>query len=929
MDGRSRASSTAMDFGKDSEAAVCYHARHMLFRVLFVVALVACSFNAGRCAAQVSDSSSTGEFHFLEPRPTGYRVENAGAAPGLRMAASAGWVRAWPLSGSTNFVEFNSRVVVRLNPGEALDAVLQGRSLRLARSLGEGLFILQAADAHTAVREADRLARDGRVILCYPVTRRPKQLLGSYAPRPDDPFFYRANTSNDQYQSHLENRDANGTPLGIDLNVRAAWPFSRGEGVILAIADDGIELDHPDLRERTQGAPHFDFRQMTTNGAPSGGAALHATPVAGLAAATAGNGIGVAGVAPGATLASWVIFGPSNDVVSDEALMDMLQYQSNVVSIQNHSWGKVGREQVPVSPLEDMAISNAVYSGRSGKGVVIVRAGGNARPDGNDANEDGYLADPRVIAVAAARLDGKVAGYGAPGACLLVAAPGGDSDSSNHPCLPNSPRLVTTDRQGPLGFNHNFATDDSADYTFGTIGFTGTSASCPLVAGVAALVLAANTNLTYRDVQQVLVLASRYTDYSDPTLVTNGAGFRVSHNLGFGVPDAGAAVQLARAWSNRPPATTVTYSQTNSAAIPDLGLRAGIDGTDVPENLRSIVALPGLGPQFDSTTALLPLVDVGSALSSISTDLRGKAALIQRGGSDFCQKIFFAAQAGAVFALIYNNVDLTVRKSLVGTDLTPIPSVSLSQRDGEALRDYLKATPGVRAQLTFDATNYRFKVSETLQCEFVGVRLDTDHTARGDLRVVLTSPAGTRSVLQRVNDDSLPGPTGWTYYSVQHFHESSFGTWTLTVSDQNTRGRGSIKSASLIILGVAIRDTDHDGLDDDWELRYFHSLEDGPGDDPDHDGYSNAREQIMQTDPSSPNPALTIDLSVWDEKLARISWPASSNSLYQVEAASEPGAPATLLTNVPGRFAETEWFTPYTNALHQFFKVQALPITQP
>jgi len=44
---------------------------------------------------------------------------------------------------------------------------------------------------------------------------------------------------------NLENRDANGTLLGVDLNLRAAWPVTRGAGTVIAVADDGVELTHP------------------------------------------------------------------------------------------------------------------------------------------------------------------------------------------------------------------------------------------------------------------------------------------------------------------------------------------------------------------------------------------------------------------------------------------------------------------------------------------------------------------------------------------------------------------------------------------------------------------------------------------------------------------------------------------------------------
>ena len=896
-------------------------------RIVFVGCWAVLTFAVWQSVAQSAVTSRASHFQFREPHAAGYHVEIA-APPNasLKATGSAQWLNAWSDNGSTNYLQFGRRVVLRLTAPEDLAAVLQGRQVRLDRTISEHVFILEASDVLTALREAQSLAEDPRVTACYPVTRRPKQLHAPYAPRPNDPFFFKSDKPQGDWQANLENRDADGAPLGIDLNVRAAWPITRGEGVVLALADDGFDLHHPDLEARAHGAPHFNFIFSTTNGMPSGEFSDHATAVAGLAAATADNRIGIAGVAPKARLASWVIFGASDQLVSEEALMDMFQHRSNIVDVQNHSWGKVGAEQLRLSMLEDLALSNAVQFGRAGRGVVIVRAAGNGRGEGNDANDDGYASDPRVIAVAAARLDGRAARYSSPGACILVAAPSGDMGDATDPCMSDSPNLTTTDRQGSLGYNRTLP-EDSGDYAYGDTGFSGTSASTPQIAGLAALILAANTNLTYRDVQQILVLSSRLIDFADPTLSTNGAGLRVSHNLGFGIPDAGMAVSLARTWANRPPAAMAIHTLTNRAAIPDLGLRIRVQGGDVPENLSAIIALPGAGPHPDHQTDWLPLVDVGSATDAIDVDLRGKAALIQRGINYFCEKVHFAALAGAELAVVYNNRDEDTRIQMAETDLTTIPSVFISQNDGQALRDFVAGAPGTRVRWCLESTNYTFNVDETLQCEFVGVRLDTDHTARGDLRIVLTSPAGTPSVLQRVNQDMVPGPTDWVYYSVQHFYESSYGSWTLSVADEDEKGSGVVRSASLMIIGVPLKDADHDGLEDSWELTHFKTLDHGPADDPDQDGSSNAREQILRTPPLGLDAPLQLDLSVWDSRLARLSWASNSNTLYRVQIGPESVAPLTLITNMPGRFGETEWFVPYTNVLHQFFQVQAVKVT--
>src|SRR5262249_15006925 len=157
----------------------------------------------------------------------------------------------------------------------------------------------------------------------------------------------------------------------------------------------------------------------------------------------------------------------------------------------------------------------------------------------------------------------------------------------------------------------------------------------------------ANPNLTWRDVQAVLALSSRQFDFADPNLSTNGAGFPVSDNLGFGVPDAGLAVQLAQLWTNLPPATNITLASIVQQIIPSDGLDVVmVDGDGLP--IYNAVALPDVGKHPDDPTPLLPLVDCGSATNPITLNLTNKGALIERGGTNtFAQKIAYAAAAGA------------------------------------------------------------------------------------------------------------------------------------------------------------------------------------------------------------------------------------------------------------------------------------------
>jgi len=883
--------------------------------VLLLAALALTLLAPGSLIA--AETSARARFRF--PQPATY-TRLVPSLPG-----QTEWLRALP-PGFTNeleAVEFGSRVVVQLQAGVRLAPLVDGLGLAVAQRLPENVFILQARDADSAWVAAERLAGRPEVAAAYPVVSKPVALHTLYAPQPTDNLFY--------LEWPLEHRNADGSSAGVDLNVRAAWPYTMGQGVTVGIADCGVELTHQELAARLAGAPHYNFDTgTTTNAGPilTGASGAHATEVAGLIGASL-NDYRMVGVAPRARLASWVIYRTNFATITDDKLINMYQYQTDNVWVQNHSWGHVGVGQNAPTLLEQMGISNATRLGRGGLGTVMVRSAGNDRERGANANDDGYTADPAIVAVGAVRIDGRATGYSEPGACLLVAAPSGDPDAGFQ-------GLLTTDLLGSRGVNQiSFfpPNQDLSDYVFNSMAFSGTSASAPLIAGVTSLILSANPQLTLRDVQQILLLSSRQFDPSDPAAATNGAGLRVSHNTGFGVPDAGRAVQLARIWKTRPPLQRVALTNTTALPIPDDGYRLSVTGALVPPDLASVQVAPGMGPHADEPTPSLVLVDAGFGTNYTGLNLTNKAALIQRGGGPFSTSITLAAQAGARLAVVYNfltNSDpntapggdqLTI---MAGTDFVPIPSVFIGHTDGENLRLLFQADTKARAQLSLQSVSYPFTVTNTLALEYVGLRVRTDHPLRGDVRITLVSPAGTRSVLQRFNSDIAPGPVDWTYYSTQHFFEGSAGTWTVYVSDEAEGAVGNVLEVDLILTGVAINDSDLDGLDDGWEMAYFGSLAQGPADDPDHDGDSNLVEALLGTNPAVPDRLTpTVDLSRWNSSLARLSWAGSPYYNYEVWSGPSLGA-LSLKATLAGKAPETEYFAPMP-ATGQFFRVLQVP----
>lgn len=857
-------------------------------------------------------------WQFREPKASRYVTEMSAA--GLQsLAVAPAVLEVHPEGNPAQKIDLTRQLVVRWQNAEQAAAALAKARLRTERRIDERTFVLEATDAWASATEAARLAALPEVEVATPIFRRKFTLNGAYAPRSNDTYL--------PNQWHLENRDAEGDSGGADINIRAAWPLAKGAGVTVAVVDIGVQVAHPDLVARTTGAPHRNFASSSEDGNPLGTGYdfAHGTAVAGLITAETGNGIGVAGLAPEAKLASWLIFTNAVSIVDENKLAQMFSYRTDAVGVQNHSWGALANQLQTPSFLESVGIGDAVTAGRNGHGVVIVRAAGNHRQSYGNVNDDGYASSPDVIAVGAVGVTGRVASYGSRGACILVSAPGGDGSLT----------LVTTDLTGTGGRNFiNFGGDQN-NYGFGGSGFNGTSGSTPVVSGIVALMLSANPELNLRDVQHILVQSARHFDFADPVVQTNGAGFITSENVGFGIPDAGVAVKLAQTWSNQPPRTVAHYSNATGIPIPEFGARVEVTGPDTPTELLSVQAYASdFGPRADKPTPDLPLVFAGYATNAITTNLQGKAALIQRGpGRDqnntnltFAAKIKRAADAGAQMAVIFSDSNTVEQVSMGVDEFSPIPAVFINREPGLALTNYVYDTPGASARIATKQAAISFSVTNELVCEHVGVRLSALHNIRRDLRITLISPAGTVSVLQFANTSALnitgSGPSNWTHYSTQNFYEPAKGRWTIQMTDEVTDDTGLFTDAELIIHGIPITDSDADGLDDGWEAAKFGNLAQGPKDDPDADGWQNAREQVRGTDPNVSDEPFALDVSYWNQNFLRLSWPVAAGQAVAVQKFTGSGITPVTLTNVTGKFPVTECFVPYTNTANGFFRLQ-------
>ncbi|MDA7518337.1 S8 family serine peptidase, partial [bacterium] len=344
------------------------------------------------------------------------------------------------------------------------------------------------------------------------------------------------------YQWSLNNEGVNGGVASIDIKIEAALDRATGQGVTVAVIDDGLSIDHADLAANATG-PHLNLLDGAIDDPTTFDATLtHGTSIASLIGAAFNNGEGMAGAAPNATISGIRLFG-GDGLTDDVSESTALSFQNDVIDIYNASWGPddtiLDLEQP--GPLTLAAFETGVAFGRSvpatpgnpnplGLGNIFVWAAGDGGLIGDNSNYDGYANSKYTIAVGSIDDAGRRAAYSERGANLVVVAP---SDGGAQNLLAASYGLDVDEDDNPIRTTE-YVND-----------FGGTSASAALVSGVVALMLEENEDLSWRDVQDILIRTAFKVDDDNAEWETNAAGIDFNHNYGAGLVDAAAAVQEA------------------------------------------------------------------------------------------------------------------------------------------------------------------------------------------------------------------------------------------------------------------------------------------------------------------------------------------------------------------------------------------------
>ncbi|CAO3617997.1 unnamed protein product [Cunninghamella blakesleeana] len=333
-----------------------------------------------------------------------------------------------------------------------------------------------------------------------------------------------------EYQWHLVNQD---TP-GNDVNATGVWSQGiTGKNVVVAILDDGLDMENEDLKDNFFAEGSYDFNDHTSLPKPKLEDDTHGTRCAGEIAAVK-NGLCGVGVAHGSKVAGVRILSAE---ITDEDEARALNYKYQENHIYSCSWGPPDYGEVAEAPQGIVldAIKNGIANGRNGSGSIFVFASGNGGGNDDNCNFDGYTNSIYTITV------------------------GAIDHLENHPFYSEkcSAQLVVTYSSGSGG--NIYTTDIGQNQCTDRHG--GTSAAAPLASGIFALVLSVRPDLSWRDMQHLCVETAIPISLDDEDWDKLPSGRMYNHKFGYGKLDAFAIVERAKTFES---VRAQTYLQVSS-----------------------------------------------------------------------------------------------------------------------------------------------------------------------------------------------------------------------------------------------------------------------------------------------------------------------------------------------------------------------------
>lgn len=330
---------------------------------------------------------------------------------------------------------------------------------------------------------------------------------------PNDPYF--------QYQVTLHNtgQTFNGHTgtINADIDAPEAWALTMGnDSIIIAVIDQGITSNHPDLPNTRQVRLNgSNFGEGAPNDPSPIGNDNHGNACAGVIAATADNGEGIAGIAP---LCKIMPVRTDTSTTPGNRAIAIMFAADNGARIISNSWGY----KSPYYNLHPCIVCAITYA--IGKNCLVLFSAGNTA--NHTIYDDGYVIFPanrsisgKLTVGASDRYDSQ-ADYSPTSSLIDIVAPSHRAYPYDHNEYTGingeTLEMWSIDIPGNNGYNPwasdlgpfvavgSELPDSGTNYLSYTGHFGGTSHSCAVVAGVAALILSVNTHLPIMTVCDVL-----------------------------------------------------------------------------------------------------------------------------------------------------------------------------------------------------------------------------------------------------------------------------------------------------------------------------------------------------------------------------------------------------------------------------------------